>query len=92
MKKYIQFQEFVSFLKNNKVYKEYRKNCSIPSKDKNFRDFYQNYTRGAFSTKILRTNLDYLTFLSAAFKWSETKEGWIFWKNVKGKWHNKYFD
>ena len=87
----ISIQEFINFLKINKAYKQFRRGFSTPSKDEFFGSSYQNIAKEDFSKRNLQTNYDYLLFLSDAFRWSETTEGWDFWKSVSNRWIEKYF-
>jgi hypothetical protein len=84
--KFISHKDFVSFLKMNKVYKEFRRGFSTPCKDEFKRDYFQNPSRKSFSQKHMRTNLEYWYFLGDAFEWNDTKEGWDFWYNVRDAW------
>lgn len=36
----------------------------------------------------MQTNLDYYRFLSHAFDWNNTKEGYEFWYSVRHRWEN----
>jgi hypothetical protein len=87
----ISIQDFINFLKINNVYKQFRRGFSTPCKDEFFRNFCQNSSKEDFSKRRLRTNYDYLLLLSDAFRWSETAEGWDFWKSVSNRWIEKYF-
>ncbi len=88
IKKDVSPQEFVSFLKNNNCYKQFRRGFYTPCKNEYLRDFYQNSSKECFSQKLMRTNLDYRLFLSHAFEWNDTKEGYDFWHSVRHKWEN----
>lgn len=79
----VSFQEFVSFLKTNKVYKQFRKGLFTSSKDKNLAMSY-------FAQKVTLTNNLYYCMFGCAFKWEETKEGHDFWRNVRDAWSNEY--
>jgi hypothetical protein len=85
-KKDVSPQEFVSFLKTNKVYKQFRRGAYTPCKNEFLRDFYQNPSKEKFSQKLIRTNLDYWRFLSHVFAWEDTKEGYNFWHSVRDRW------
>lgn len=89
--KYVSIQDFISFLKINKVYKKFRKNFSTPSKEGSFRIFHQNFAREDFFERNLDSNYDYLFFLSDAFEWEDTTEGWDFWYDVRSRFYEKYF-
>lgn len=84
IKKDVSPQEFVSFLKNNNCYKQFRKGFYTPY----LRDSYHNSSKECFSQKLMRTNYDYRFFLSYAFEWNDTKEGYDFWYSVRHKWEN----
>jgi len=45
---------------------------------------------GYYYTCVCRDDYDYLpsTWISDAFTWVDTKEGFDFWNNINGKWAN----
>ena len=83
-------QEFVGFLKNNKIYKEFRNNSSVPIKNNHYRSELQKILLEHFSKGELQTGYDYMMFLTDVFNWEDTKEGWDFWSSVRKKWINMY--
>lgn len=86
IKKDVSPQEFVSFLKINNVYKQFRRGFYTPIKNDFLRNFYQKSAKESFSQKLMKTNLDYLRFLSHVFEWDNTKEGYLFWHGVRHRW------
>jgi hypothetical protein len=92
MEKELSSQEFVSFLKNNKAYKEFRKNFYTPSLIKNnpYSVSCRKILIERFSKRKPQSNYDYVLLLLDAFKWEDTKEGWDFWYDMKSRWFEKY--
>lgn len=90
MVKSVSFKEFVSFLKNNNVYKQFRKGLFMSSKDRYISDTGQNLAKSYFSQKVTLTNNLYYCILGYAFRWKDTKEGHDFWENVRHRWENEY--
>ena len=87
----ISIQEFINFLKINKVYKEFRRNFSVPIKGNSVRILCQKNAIECFSKRKLQTNYDYMDLLTYAFCWEMTTEGWDFWYDVKHRWIVEYF-
>lgn len=92
MEKDLSKQEFISFLKNNKAYKEFRRNFYTPQLINNpFKTLTRKTIIERFSKRKLQSNYGYLFFLSEAFEWEYTTEGWDFWYDVKSRFFVKYF-
>lgn len=86
MVKSVSFKEFVSFLKNNNCYKQFRENFSTPFNDESFRYLVKR----CFSQKVALTTYSYWRVLGGVFKWKDTKEGYDFWRNVRNAWEKEY--
>ena len=93
MEKELSSQEFISFLKNNKAYKEFRKNFYTSSLIRNnpYSVSCRKILTERFSKRKPQSKYSYLIFLSNVFEWEYTKEGWGFWYGIKNRWIEKYF-
>ena len=68
-------QIFIKFLKEKRVFELYCKN------------FDENYANGSLykNTKKIRGSHRFLTF---AFDWWQSAEGWHFWQNINNEWRS----
>lgn len=87
----ISIQDFINFLKINNVYKQFRRNFSVPIKGNSFKVSCRKILTERFSKRKPQTNYDYMDLLEYAFCWEDTKEGWDFWYDVKHSWIVEYF-
>lgn len=75
-------QKFVHFMKQNNAYEKYLHNYKS---DKIYRISFFSYQKEVpFNYFITKTRKE--SFISCAFDWEKTKEGWAFWNSLSYKW------
>lgn len=73
MKERSKIQKFIRFLKNNHLYSSYYSNI-------------YNYHKNSNIIEVLYLVGQDIQFISGAFPWAGTKEGFEFWENMHRKW------
>lgn len=81
---------FIRFLKKEHSLERYMKNLNSDN-GYNFRLwYYENSDISYFLLKDIYANKGYY-LLNRAFKWEETEEGHIFWRDLNNKWKIKLY-
>ena len=79
MTKYVIARLFLRFLKKRKAYHTFLTNFNS-YKGKMFRGKYEE----AMNEYLIRICEDF--FISCAFRWDNTKEGYSYWENLHSQW------
>lgn len=74
-------KEFLKFLKDNNIVKQYRDNCIRYSMQKENINIFEC---ALYPMNVPQIYIDSIFFYS--FNWSDTKESFYFWQNIHNSW------
>ena len=75
-------KEFIRFLKEEGVYVAFKRNFSIDYLRKWFIDDYRQIISGRNYYRVIKK----LEYISKAFYWRDTPEGYEFWLDINKRW------